>query len=225
MRSWNGAVALNVANGSLFGNGTGNVYAGGNDILLTAAGAIGGVYNGNLRYIGVGGSGLVSVQATAGTDLYLNGTTGNIKLTRLEATNGQIGYTQSSGNTTIGSLNAAGAATLANTGGSLLDDGDAATQIRASSIALAAGGSIGATGAALTLRAPDLSLASGGGIAVDNLVGLTRLNITRNGTANATYAVSYTHLDVYKRQSHGSAPPWPPHTESTRPWAARRRAS
>ena len=197
VRSWNGAVALNVANGSLFGNGTGNVYAGGNDILLTAAGAIGGVYNGNLRYIGVGGSGLVSVQATAGTDIYLNGTTGNIKLTRLEATNGQIGYTQSSGNTTIGSLNAAGAATLANTGGSLLDDGDAATQIRASSIALAAGGSIGATGAALTLRAPDVSLASGGGIAVDNLVGLTRLNITRNGTANATYAITAPNLTAF----------------------------
>lgn len=197
VRSWNGAVALNVANGSLFGNGTGNVYAGGNDILLTAASAIGGVYNGSLRYIGVGGSGLVSVQATAGTDIYLNGTTGNIKLTRLEATNGQIGYTQSSGNTTIGSLNAAGAATLANTGGSLLDDGDAATQIRASSIALAAGGSIGATGAALTLRAPDLSLASGGGIAVDNLVGLTRLNITRNGTANATYAITAPNLTAF----------------------------
>lgn len=197
VRSWNGAVALNVANGSLFGNGTGNVYAGGNDILLTAAGAIGGVYNGSLRYIGVGGSGLVSVQATAGTDVYLNGTTGNIKLTRLEAGSGQIGYTQASGNTTIGSLSAAGAATLANTGGSLLDDGDAATQIRASSIALAAGGSIGATGAALTLQAPDVSLASGGGIAVDNLVGLTRLNITRNGTANATYAITAPNLTAF----------------------------
>lgn len=197
VRSWNGAVALNVANGSLFGNGTGNVYAGGNDILLTAAGAIGGVYNGSLRYIGVGGSGQASVQATAGTDVYLNGTTGNIKLTRLEAGSGQIGYTQASGNTTIGSLNAAGAATLANTGGSLLDDGDAATQIRASSIALAAGGSIGATGAALTLQAPDVSLASGGGIAVDNLVGLTRLNITRNGTANATYAITAPNLTAF----------------------------
>lgn len=197
VRSWNGAVALNVANGSLFGNGTGNVYAGGNDILLTAAGAIGGVYNGSLRYIGVGGSGQASVQATAGTDVYLNGTTGNIKLTRLEAGSGQIGYTQASGNTTIGSLSAAGAATLANTGGSLLDDGDAATQIRASSIALAAGGSIGATGAALTLQAPDVSLASGGGIAVDNLVGLTRLNITRNGTANATYAITAPNLTAF----------------------------
>ncbi|WP_437628701.1 filamentous hemagglutinin N-terminal domain-containing protein [Achromobacter xylosoxidans] len=197
VRSWNGAVALNVANGSLFGNGTGNVYAGGNDILLTAAGAIGGVYNGSLRYIGVGGSGQASVQATAGTDVYLNGTTGNIKLTRLEAGSGQIGYTQASGNTTIGSLSAAGAATLANTGGSLLDDGDAATQIRASSIALAAGGSIGATGAALTLQAPDVSLASGGGIAVDNPVGLTRLNITRNGTANATYAITAPNLTAF----------------------------
>lgn len=197
VRSWNGAVALNVANGSLFGNGTGNVYAGGNDILLTAAGAIGGVYNGSLRYIGVGGSGQASVLATAGTDVYLNGTTGNIKLTRLEAGSGQIGYTQASGNTTIGSLSAAGAATLANTGGSLLDDGDAATQIRASSIALAAGGSIGATGAALTLQAPDVSLASGGGIAVDNLVGLTRLNITRNGTANATYAITAPNLTAF----------------------------
>ncbi|MFP3710640.1 hypothetical protein SB783_42435, partial [Paraburkholderia sp. SIMBA_009] len=95
----------------------------------------------------VGAAGQANVQATAGTDIYLNGTTGNIKLTRLQAGSGQIGYTQSSGTTTIGSLSAGGAATLANSGGSLLDDGDAATVIRASNIALTAGGAIGAAGA------------------------------------------------------------------------------
>ncbi len=197
VRSWNGTVALNVANGSLFGNGSGNVYAGANDISLNAAGAIGGVYGGALRYVGVGGAGQVNVQATAGTDLYLNGTSGNINLTRLEAGTGQIGYTQSYGLTTIGSLSAGGAATLTNSGGTLQDDGDAATLIRASSIALTAGGAIGAAGAALTLQAPDVSLTSGGDIAVDSLTGLTRLDVTRNGTANGAYRITAPNLTAF----------------------------
>lgn len=197
VRSNNGSVTLNVANGSLYGNGSGSIYAGGNDITLSAAGAIGGMYNGAVRYVGVGAAGQANVQATAGTDIYLNGTTGNIKLTRLEAGTGQIGYTQSSGNTTLGSLRAGGAATLANTGGSLLDDGDAATLIRASNIALTASGAIGAAGAALTLQAPDVSLTSGGNIAVDSLTGLTRLNVTRNGSANGVYSITAPNLTAF----------------------------
>ncbi|CUI30156.1 Heme:hemopexin utilization protein A [Achromobacter xylosoxidans] len=196
VRSNAGNVTLNVANGSLYGSG-GGVYAGANDITLSAAGTIGGVYGGTLRYVGVGAAGQANVQATAGTDIYLNGTTGNIKLTRLQAGTGQIGYTQSSGTTTIGSLSAGGAATLANSGGSLLDDGDAATVIRASNIALTAGGAIGAAGAALTLQAPDVSLTSGGNIAVDSLTGLTRLNVTRNGSANGVYSITAPNLTAF----------------------------
>ncbi|MCZ8392825.1 filamentous hemagglutinin N-terminal domain-containing protein [Achromobacter xylosoxidans] len=196
VRSNAGSVTLNVANGSLYGSG-GAVYAGGNDITLSAAGTIGGMYGGTLRYIGVGAAGQANVQATAGTDIYLNGTTGDIKLTRLEAGSGQIGYTQASGTTTIGSLRAGGAATLANSGGSLLDDGDAATGIRASSIALTAGGAIGSAGAALTLQAPDVSLTSGGNIAVDSLTGLTRLNVTRNGIANGVYSITAPNLTAF----------------------------
>lgn len=202
VRSNAGNVTLNVANGSLYGNG-GGVYAGANDITLSAAGTIGGVYGGTLRYVGVGAAGQANVQATAGTDIYLNGTTGNIKLTRLQAGTGQIGYTQSSGTTTIGSLSAGGAATLTNSGGSLLDDGDAATVIRASNIALTAGGAIGAAGAALTLQAPDVSLTSGGNIAVDSLTGLTRLNVTRNGTANGVYGITAPNLTAFTLTDDG----------------------
>lgn len=202
VRSNAGNVTLNVANGSLYGNG-GGVYAGANDITLSAAGTIGGVYGGTLRYVGVGAAGQANVQATAGTDIYLNGTTGNIKLTRLQAGSGQIGYTQSSGTTTIGSLSAGGAATLTNNSGSLLDDGDAATVIRASNIALTAGGAIGAAGAALTLQAPDVSLTSGGNIAVDSLTGLTRLNVTRNGTANGVYGITAPNLTAFTLTDDG----------------------
>lgn len=202
VRSNAGNVTLNVANGSLYGSG-GGVYAGANDITLSAAGTIGGVYGGTLRYVGVGAAGQANVQATAGTDIYLNGTTGNIKLTRLQAGTGQIGYTQSSGTTTIGSLSAGGAATLTNSGGSLLDDGDAATVIRASNIALTAGGAIGAAGAALTLQAPDVSLTSGGNIAVDSLTGLTRLNVTRNGTANGVYGITAPNLTAFTLTDDG----------------------
>ena len=35
-------------------------------------------------------------------------------------------------------------------------------------------------------------------------------------------AVSYTHLDVYKRQGTGPAPPPPPPRRSTTPWASHR---
>ncbi|KOQ39597.1 S-layer family protein, partial [Achromobacter xylosoxidans] len=82
-------------------------------------------------------------------------------------------------------------------GGSLLDDGDAATVIRASNIALTAGGAIGAAGAALTLQAPDVSLTSGGNIAVDSLTGLTRLNVTRNGSANGVYSITAPNLTAF----------------------------
>ncbi|MNW18074.1 hypothetical protein D3C71_2174910 [compost metagenome] len=69
----------------------GSVYAGGSDIFLTATGAIGGLYSGNVSYVGVGGAGLVNVQANAGGDLYLNGGNSNIKLASLTA-GGQLGY-------------------------------------------------------------------------------------------------------------------------------------
>ncbi|MFF7057996.1 filamentous hemagglutinin N-terminal domain-containing protein [Achromobacter spanius] len=196
VRSWNDDVTLNAANGSILGNGSGNVYAGGNDILLTATGAIGGLYSGNVNYVGVGGAGLVNVQANAGGDLYLNGNNGNIKLASLTA-GGQLGYMQYSGTTTVGSVQANGPATLANNSGSILDDGDAATKIQASSIALSAGGALGAAGAALTLQAPDVSLTSGGDITVDNLTGLTRLAVTRNGSAYGSYAITAPNLTAF----------------------------
>ncbi|CAB3937808.1 filamentous hemagglutinin N-terminal domain-containing protein [Achromobacter insolitus] len=197
VRSSFGSVALNAANGSLFGSGYGGVYAGGNNVSLRAAGAIGGMYGGNLNYVGVSGAGVVNVQALAGSDIYLNGTATGIQLTRVEAGMGQIGYLQSYGNTTLGDLRAGGAVTLNNSGGSLVDDGDAATIIRGSNIALTAGGAIGAPGAALALQAPDVSLASGAGIAVDNLAGLARLNITRNGTANGSYSITAPNLTAF----------------------------
>jgi hypothetical protein len=196
IRSWNDDVTLNAANGSILGNGSGNVYAGGGDISLTAAGSIGGTYAGGLRYVGVGGPSQVNVQATAGGDLYLNGTTGNIKLVTLTA-GGQLGYTQSSGTTTVGSVQATGPASLANSSGSILDDGDAATKIQAGSIALSAGGALGAAGAALTLQAPDVSLTSGGDITVNNETGLTRLAITRNGSAYGSYAITAPNLSAF----------------------------
>ncbi|MCD0497359.1 filamentous hemagglutinin N-terminal domain-containing protein [Achromobacter sp. MY14] len=196
VRSWNDDVTLNAANGSILGNGAGSVYAGGSDIFLTATGAIGGLYSGNVSYVGVGGAGLVNVQANAGGDLYLNGGNSNIKLTSLTA-GGQLGYMQFSGNTTVGSVQANGPASLANSSGSILDDGDAATKIQASSIALSAGGVLGAAGAALTLQAPDVSLTSGGDIIANNLSGLTRLAVTRNGSAYGSYAITAPNLSAF----------------------------
>ncbi|MDH0737390.1 filamentous hemagglutinin N-terminal domain-containing protein [Achromobacter spanius] len=196
VRSWNDDVTLNAANGSILGNGVGSVYAGGSDVFLTATGAIGGLYSGNVSYVGVGGAGLVNVQANAGGDLYLNGGNSNIKLASLTA-GGQLGYMQFSGNTTVGSVQANGPASLANSSGSILDDGDAATKIQASSIALSAGGVLGAAGAALTLQAADVSLTSGGDISVDNLTGLTRLAVTRNGSAYGSYAITAPNLSAF----------------------------
>ena len=196
VRSWNDDVTLNAANGSILGNGVGSVYAGGSDIFLTATGAIGGLYSGNVSYVGVGGAGLVNVQANAGGDLYLNGGNSNIKLASLTA-GGQLGYMQFSGDTTVGSVQANGPASLANSSGSILDDGDDATKIQASSIALSAGGVLGAAGAALTLHAPDVSLTSGGDIIVNNEIGLTRLAVTRNGSGYGSYAITALNLSAF----------------------------
>ena len=196
VRSANGDVAINAANGSILGNGSGNVYAGGGDISLTATGSIGGNYGGGVRYVGVGGPSQVNVQASAGGDLYLNGTYGNIKLASVTA-GGQLGYTQGNGTTLIGNVQAAGPASLANSAGSILDDGDTATKIQASSIALSAAGSLGAAGAALTLQAPDVSLTSGGDITVNNETGLTRLAVTRNGYVYGSYAITAPNLSAF----------------------------
>ncbi|MGV2861852.1 filamentous hemagglutinin N-terminal domain-containing protein [Achromobacter sp. AGC39] len=196
IRSWNDDVTLNAANGSILGNGSGNVYAGGGDISLTATGSIGGNYGGSVRYVGVGGPSQVNVLANAGGDLYLNGTYGNIKLASVTA-GGQLGYTQGNGTTLVGNVQAAGPASLANSAGSILDDGDAATKIQASSIALSAAGSLGAAGAALTLQAPDVSLTSGGDITVDNETGLTRLAVTRNGYVYGSYAITAPNLSAF----------------------------
>ncbi|HCQ48070.1 MAG TPA: hypothetical protein DIW53_15435 [Achromobacter sp.] len=196
VRSANGDVTINAANGSILGNGSGNVYAGGGDISLTATGSIGGNYGGGVRYVGVGGPSQVNVLANAGGDLYLNGTYGNIKLASVTA-GGQLGYTQGNGTTLIGNVQAAGPASLANSAGSILDDGDAATKIQASSIALSAAGSLGAAGAALTLQAPDVSLTSGGDITVNNETGLTRLAVTRNGYVYGSYAITAPNLSAF----------------------------
>lgn len=196
VRSWNDDVILNAANGSILSSGSGSAYAGGGDVTLTAAGSIGGAYLGSVRYVGITGPGAVNVRANAGGDVYLNGTSSDIRLVSVTA-GGQLGYTQSYGTTTVGSLQATGAATLTNYGGSILDDGDAATKIQAGSIALSASGALGATGAALTLQAPDVSLTSTGDVAVDNLAGLTRLAITRNGSAYGTYAITAPNLSAF----------------------------
>ncbi|MBR8656315.1 filamentous hemagglutinin N-terminal domain-containing protein, partial [Achromobacter sp. Marseille-Q0513] len=205
IRSTQGNVALNAANGSILSNGNGSVSAGGNDILLTAAGSIGGKYQGNVVYVGVGaldtgmgpGPDVVKVQAIAGTDIYLDGGGSSISLARLDAAAGLIDYTQYAGTTTVGSVRAGTTATLNNFGGSILDDGDASTLIRAGSISLMSGDAIGAPGAALTLQAPDVSLSSVGGIAIDSTVGLSRLNITRNGDTSASYAITAPNLTAF----------------------------
>ncbi|WP_073103146.1 filamentous hemagglutinin N-terminal domain-containing protein [Pollutimonas bauzanensis] len=200
-------VTLTAAQGSILNpNGNGSITAGGGEITLTAAGSIGSAdtTTGGKRGIAVGGSGLVNVTARAGDDIYLSSSSSNMKLADVDAGK-LVSYTQSSGSTTVGSVRGGTSVSLANTSGAILDDGDQATGITASRIALSAAGSLGSAGAHLTLDAPDVSLSSGGGIAVDNASGFTRLDITRTGSAIGQYAITAPNLTAFTLSEDGSS--------------------
>lgn len=195
VRSNTGNVSLIARNGSI--EGSGSVYSGAGFITLDAAGQIGGMYADTDRSVGVGGAGQVTVMATAGGEIYLNGGSSNIFLASLNA-GGNVRHTQWSNTTTVGNVLSGGSVSITNDSGSIADDGNAATLIRGSSVALRAiSGAIGAPAAVLTVQTSDLTLASGGNIAVHNTAGLDRLDITRHGAGSGAYWITAPNLTSF----------------------------
>jgi filamentous hemagglutinin family protein len=157
----NGDLALTSTGGNLVGSASGLLTAG--TLALTAQGS-----NGNNGAIGTSGQSILtaagSAVAIAGSGGVYLANTGALALDRLSTTGNSA--VSSTGTLTAGNVNA-GSATLAlaSSGGSILDDGDAATRIGASTLNLTAGGAIGTSGTLLATSASTLSAnAAAGGI-------------------------------------------------------------
>ncbi|WP_454691439.1 two-partner secretion domain-containing protein [Achromobacter aloeverae] len=213
----NGGITLTAEHGSILnGNGYGMIYANGNDVVLSAADAIGGadvavsIYqspDAGRRGILFNGANPLSITArAAGGDVYLStlGSGGNVTLADLSAA-GTVQYQQATGDTVVGSVAGGTQVRLTSTAGAILDDGDAATAISAPVVALTARGAIGAVGDALTLNAPDVALSSGGDIAVDNTTGFTRLDIVKTGYGAGQYAITAPNLGAFTLTEDGGA--------------------
>jgi len=162
-----GSVSIN----SLKGNITGNGSITGGALTLTASGSTGA--NGA---IGTPGDLLdidvATVTATAGTGGIYLGNYGALTLSQV-VTTGELNV-QSAGNLTVGNVSSGGSAlTLKSTGGDLLDDGNAATNIVTSAyqVTLGAAQNIGTTATPFTLNATGSSSidasANSGSIAIN----------------------------------------------------------
>lgn len=181
-----------TAKGSTGSNGA--IGSSGSKLSLQASGA------GNVSAIA--GSGGIYLADQANSGLALN------NIIASGGSNISSGGTLTVGNVALGS----NALTLASTGGSILNDSDAATTITAGSLALQAGGSIGTNGTALTTSASSISASGGtGGIyittsgfasfsSVSSTSGVIALNVGGNATISSltndsTSAVTVTASD------------------------------
>ncbi len=172
-----GTVTLTATNGAILGS-AGLSAA---ELVLSASGAIGATTS--VLQTQVDGS----ITATAaGGGLYMDNV-GNISL----LTASVAGPLAISGNQDIvaGAIDAGPNAATITADGSLLDDGNLATRVIGSSVALTAqSGDLGSAQAAIGVTTPELTLASGGDVYADDSVGLTSLFVS--GTASSSSEVN-----------------------------------
>lgn len=164
LASTNGSVSVTVAQGDLE---THSISAPNGAVTLTASGGIvpfSGTISGATVNLSAGTSvGIAqapevvavsgSLNASAGTGVYLKDTTGALTLGSISTSSGNVGIADSAGNINLGSITATpGSITLAAPQGSLLSTGSA-VNLTGSAVSLTAKGTAGVIGAPLTLSA------------------------------------------------------------------------
>src|SRR6185369_2259969 len=84
-----------------------------------------------------------------------------------------------------------GTVSITASSGAILDDGNAATGIRADQVSLsAAQGSVGSTGSEITVNAPQLAITANGQVAVSDSATLDSLSITRGAGSAGGIAIT-----------------------------------
>ncbi|CAO3380993.1 filamentous hemagglutinin N-terminal domain-containing protein [Azospirillum argentinense] len=170
-----GSVALTSTAGDITGTSAGLLTGGA--LTLTAKGSTGsnGAIGSSVQALNTA---VTSLTATAGSGGVFLSNTGALALTSLTSGGGSVTAT---GDLTVGAVNSGSSAlTLTSSGGSILDDADAATTIAAYSLSLTAAGSIGTSGTVLTTGSYLINAASG----------LGGIHLTASGSANLTSFVS-----------------------------------
>lgn len=183
-----GNVVLSALNGSINGNGSDAVTAAtldfttsafGNVALVTAVGTV----------TGTAGSGGIALTQTGALNMPSVTTTGALTVNA------------SGGGITLGAIKAGGSASIATSDGSIVDDGNNATEVEASAVSLSALlGDLGTNLNHLRSKASSLTLTSGGNIFIDNDVPLDTLIVTSThptaGVRTFTVNVPYLAFDV-----------------------------
>jgi filamentous hemagglutinin family protein len=201
MTATNQSVNLTATSGSILSPSGYSIAIGTGALTLNAGQAIGT----STRAIPVTSSAGSSISAQAGSAMFLSAS-GSTTLSNLAAGTG-ITYTQSSGSTTVGTVNATGSGTVAltTTSGSIADDGNTGTVITGSQVSLsAAAGSVG-NGAAMNVAAPQLSVTASGNVAVDDSATLTSLGLTRSSGSSGLLAITSGGGQVFNISEDGSA--------------------
>jgi filamentous hemagglutinin family protein len=196
-----GSLALSSSAGNLTGT-AGNLLKAGS-VSLTAKGA-----TGNNGAIGTGtdavNTATASLRAISGSGGAFVDNTGALALQQLENTGAsRIGAT---GHLTAGAVTVGGALTLSSSGGNLLDDGSAATTVRAGSLSLQAGGSIGTAVAPLTYTATQLDAnAAVGGVYAGASGAVTLNNVVSGNGAIALTTGGATTVNTLESSTSGAA--------------------
>ncbi|MES2717334.1 MAG: filamentous hemagglutinin N-terminal domain-containing protein [Pseudomonadota bacterium] len=201
MTASNQAVSLTASQGSILSPSGYSIAIGTGSLTLDAAQAIGS----SSRPVPISSSTGATLTAQAGAALFASGS-GALVLSSLDAGT-SISYTQSSGNITVGQVDATAGGTVAITAttGSILNDGDAATGIRANQVALsAAQGSIG-SGTAIAVSTPQLQLTANGQVAVADSATLDSLSITRGSGSSGSLAVTAGAGQTFSLSEDGSS--------------------
>ncbi|HEX3139619.1 MAG TPA: filamentous hemagglutinin N-terminal domain-containing protein, partial [Rhizobacter sp.] len=186
-----GTLAASSTNGNITGAAGGLVTAG--TVTLTAEGS-----NGNNGAIGSAGQAVNTatghLNASSGSGGAYLANTGALALDRLSTT-GSSSVT-ATGTLSAGNVNAGSAAlALGSGGGSVLDDGNAATRVTAGNLQVTAGGAIGSAGSKLQTNASTLSAnAAVGGIHLNNSATTSVLSsiVSGNGAIDISTAGSTT---------------------------------
>ena len=191
---------LDVGSGTLTVTSTaGNLVGAANNlssaasVVLTARGS-----NGNNGAIGTSGQAIntatPTVSATSGTGGAFLANTGALNLALLNSTGNSA--VSSTGTLTAGNVSTGNAAlSLTSTAGNVVDDGNAATRIAASSLTVNAAGSIGTSGTRLQTNASTLNAnAASGGIYANTTATSSYLGsiVSGNGPIDITVAGSTT---------------------------------
>ncbi|SAI65362.1 Heme:hemopexin utilization protein A [Bordetella ansorpii] len=201
VQSYGGGVTLAADTGAIAnGNGYGIIRSNGN-VSLTAWKDIGAADlttpggDNNRRAILLDGTTPLTLTVNAhqsGRNIFLSNLgSGTTTLSTIYAT-GRFDYKQTGGDTVVGNVRGTAATSLANTIGSILDDGDTSTRITSNNVLLSAGGDIGTADRHLQVATPALAVTATGQIAVDNNQAYTSLDITHSGFGAGTLAITGT---------------------------------